>query len=410
MPESAIAEPPPATTAEPPKSLKALFQIPSDLAGPAEPEPDVPGVDEPVEPPVPTEKPNKAEPEPAKAPPVEEPKKNDLTSRLAPDFAALEQKPETPAEPPLKITDEMIAAAKTPKAQADMRKFRESYEKLEKENAELKARPLVPEDTETKTLLEMTKKERDELLTRLERYDLQATPAFQEKYIKPRQQKFDDAYSLVRDAGGNPEALARAMSLAGKPRIEALEEIAESIPQQIMRNRFERLIEAIDADSKVINEKLANAKQAAEEEAKNAIIRRHENNEQITKELKSLLGAARSDLLEHTKLETLVKVGKPEFEWWDKQVDEIDQVAEEILLKGTPQKAAYAAYLAASAGAFRSMYQAERSARLAVEQENRELKGAEPNLTRERLAPKIEGDGVEPADIIGRLHAGAYKK
>lgn len=406
MPEFAIAEPPPKTS-EPPASLKALFQIPSDLVEPKEPENGVPGVDDPIETPPPPVVPPVEAP---KAPPVEEPKKNDLTSRLAPDFAALETKPEIPVEPPVKITDEMIAAAKTPKAQADMRKFRASYEKLEKEVEELRKRPVVSEDTETKTLLEITTKERDNLLSRLERYDLQATPAFQEKYIKPRQQKFDDAYSLVKESGGNPEALARAMSLSGKPRIEALEEIAESIPQQIMRNRFERLIEAIDADSRVINEKLANAKLAAEEEAKNDIIRRHEHNEKITKELKSLLAAARSDLTEKMKLETLIKTGKPEDEWWDKKVDQVESIAEEFLFKSTPQEWAIGAYMVGSAGVFREMYQAERAARLAVEQENRELKGAEPNLTRERIAPKIEGDGVEPADIIGRLRSGAYKK
>lgn len=404
MPE--LEEPPPPTKTEAPASLKALFQIPSDLAEPTEPE-----VVPEVEPETPPIKPS-VEPKTPPVVPVEEPKKkDDLTSRLAPDFATLETKPEVPVEPPLKITDEMIAGAKTPKAQADMRKFRESYERLEKEVAELKARPAIPaEDTETKTLLEMTKKERDDLLARLGRYDLQATPAFQEKYMKPRQQKFNDAYALVKESGGNPDALAGAMSLAGTPRIEALEEIAESIPGKMMRGRFERLIEGIDADSRIINEKLANAKREAEEEAKNEIIRRHENNEKTTRELKSLLGAARSSLLENSKLETLVKVGKPEFEWWDKQVDEIDEVAEEILLKSTPQKAAVAAYLAASAGAFRSMYQSERAARLAVEQENRELKGAEPNLTRERIAPKIEGDGVEPADILARLQSGVYKK
>lgn len=403
MPD-AIAEPPP-ETAEAPAKLKALFQIPSDLVEAPEPEavPDAEPTKPPVKPPV--------EPETPVATPAAEPKKSDLVSRLAPDFAALETKPESPAEPPLKITDEMIAAAKTPKAQADMRKFRESYESLEKQVAELKARPAAPaEDTETKTLLEMTKKERDELLARLERYDLQATPAFQEKYMKPRQQKFNDAYNLLKEAGANPDALAGAMSMAGPARIEALEEIAESIPHKMVRGRFERLVEAIDADSRVINEKLADAKRSAEEQSKNELIRRHETNQKLEQELKSLLGAARTDLLENLKLETLVKTGKPEFEWWDKQVDEVDRVAEEILLKGTPQDSAIAAYLGASAGVFRNMYHAERKARLALELENRELKDAEPNLTQDRRPPKVEGDGVEPVDILGRLHSGIYKK
>jgi hypothetical protein len=247
-------------------------------------------------------------------------------------------------------------------------------------------------------------------LARLERYDLQAHPAFQEKYLKPRQQKFDDAYNLVKEAGGNPEELRRAMSLVGESRIEALEGIAESIPHQMMKGRFERLIEGIDADSRVINEKLANHRQTIQEEEKNETIRRHETNEKMAKEWKSLLGAARTDLMENVKLEALVKVDRPGFEWWNNQIDEDDAVAEEILLKSTPQKAAVAAVLASKCGTYRSMWQAERELTKAQAKEIAELKGAEPTLTRERIAAKAEGDGVAPDDIISRLRAGGYKK
>lgn len=411
MPE--LAEPPP-QTAEPPASLKALFQIPSDLvtddppeATKTEVEPDLHGSTDPT-----TQKPV-VEPQKSDAVPAKDDKKSDLTSRIAPDFAALEVKPEVPdvPDPDLAELDAEIENAKTAKKKSDLQKLRTKLEALKTENATLKTRPAAPaDDPDTKTLLEMTQKERDELAARLERYDLQSSPAFQEKYMKPRQQKFDDAFRLVKEAGADANMLPRAMSLVGPQRIEALEEIAQSIPSQMMRGRFERLIEGIDEDTRVINEKLANAKQAVQEEAKNETIRRHETTEKMAKEWKSLLGAARADLLENVKLEVLQKVNKPEFEWWDKQVDEIDAVAEEILLKSTPQKAVMAAYLGASCGAFRSMWQAERKARLAVEEENRALKGADPKLGQDRRPAKVESDAATTDDIISRLRTGAYKK
>lgn len=403
MPE-VIDAPPEVKTNEPPASLKALFQIPSDLV----PSPNI--VPDPE--PKPTVKPV-VEPEVPAVVPAEDKKKDDLTSRVAPDFAALETKPEAPVvpDPDLVALDAEIEATPNAKKKADLKKLRQQLADLKAENLTFKSRPTAPiEDAETRTLLETTKKERDEALSRLERLDLQAHPAFQEKYLKPRQQKFDDAYNLVKESGGNPELLRRAMLLVGEPRIEAIEEIAEAIPHKMLRGRFERLIEGIDADSKIINEKLENHQKTKQEEDKNETIRRHENNEKMAKEWKSLLGAARSDLLENIKLEVLQKVGKSDFEWWDKQVDEIDQVAEEILLKSTPQKAAIAAYLAASAGPLRSMFHAERKRANALEQENRELKGADPTLTHERLAAKVEGDGVQPEDILSRLRTGAYKK
>jgi len=408
MPESAIAEPPP-QTAEPTAKeihLKSLFDIPSNLVD------DPPETTEAPDAPETPAKP-KVEPEAAAATLPKETKKDDLTSRLAPDFAALETAPVIPAapDPDLAEIDAAIEQAQTAKKKADLRKFRDQLATLKTENLTLKSRPVVPtDDPEIKTVLDMTTKERDEALSRLERYDLQASPAFQEKYMKPRQQKFDDAYRLVKDAGGDADALGRAMPLVGAQRIEALEEIARGIQSPMMRGRFERLIEGIESDSRVINEKLANAKQFAQEEAKNETIRRHEDNEKMAKEWVSLLGAARSDLLENIKLETLQKVNKPEFEWWDNQVDEIDAVAQEILLKSSPQKAAIAAYLAASAGPLRSMWQAERKRANALDKENRELKGADPKLGQDRIATKVEGDGVAPDDILSRLRTGAYRK
>lgn len=400
MPE--LAEAPTPETINP--SLKALFDI--KVAEPEETDDFPEKTEDPPHPAKPTEK------ETPVAAPIEEKKPDALTSRLAPDFAAeVEEKPAAEVSTDIEITEEMIAEEKNPKKQANLRELGKALEQYKKENRDLKSRPAVaPEETESKTLLETVTRERDDLLARVERANLLESPKFQRDYLEPRAKEFSNAQGIVKDAGADPAMLTRAISLTGKGRIEALDEIREAIPSDMMKGRFDRLIESIDNRTVEINERLANAKTAAQEQAKQETIQRHETSEKMTKELKSLLGAARSDLLENVKLETLQKVGKPGFEWWDEQVDEIDQVAEEILLKSTPQKAAVAAYLAASAGALRSMFQAERESNKAKDREIAELKGATPRLEADRSRPKPEKDGIEPDDITARLREGFYKR
>lgn len=399
--DTAIADPPPKTS-EPPASLKALFQIPDNLV---EAEPEVVPELEPEKPPV---KP-KVEPETPAVATVEEPKKTDLASRLAPDFAA-QAKPDVPVET-VKITDEMIAAAKTPKAQADMRKFRESYERLEKENAELKAKPPVPEDAETRMLYEAVRKERDELLEKVERANLYESPKFQQEHLVPRQKSFDRLYNIVKESGADPTSLQRALSMTpGKVRVETLDEIRAEIGSEMLKGQFDRLVEDIDSRTAEINEKVRNAKQTAQELKHAEALTREQQNAKITQEFETFLAAARRDSAQNIMPELFTKVDDPDLAWWNETIDRDDKVAREALFEITPQKAAYAAVFASKLGTVLEMWRNERKAREAVEKENRELKGADATLTADRRAPKVEGDGIDTTDILARLHSGAYKK
>lgn len=340
-------------------------------------------------------------------------KKSDITSRLAPDFETperllIEKKADAP--PDVEITDEMIAAQKSPKGQADMRGFRETLTRYKTEVEELRKRPAAIEDTDIKGLLETVTKERDDLLARVERTDLFSSPKFQREHVQPRDKDYAAAQGVVKESGGDPTALNRAMGMTGKARIDLLDEIREAIPSDMMKGRFDRLIESVEARTIEINEKLKDSRKTAEEDARQSKLQDHERHVQTRKQLNSLLDAAFLDLEENVGLEVLRKTGKAEYKWFDDQREEIRKVASEVYLEATPEKAAIAAVLAASAGPYRDMFLAERKARLAVEEENRELKGAEPSMKRDRAPAKEAGDGIEPTDITARLRSGFYKK
>lgn len=409
MPETAIADPPPAAPAktEPKASLKALFQIPEDLVDAPEKPPETPA----TEPATPPAKP----PEKPEAPPAAEPTaKKDVTSRLAPDFSkkdddAAAPTPATDAD--LAEFDQAIKDAPTEKARIDLGKFRDQLKIAREENRTLKARPAVPaEDPQTKTLLETLTKERDELLGKVERFDLMASPKFQREFIQPRQKAFDTAQSIVKEAGGDAALLQRAMALGGKARTELLDEIRESIPSEMMKGRFDRQIEAIDSKTAEINDKLADSKRALEESRREETVQTHEQREKQRKQLEGLLGSARADLHDNLGLAVLKKTGKPEFKWHDDNVDKIDALAKEIYLDATPEKAAYASYAAAAFDTLYGWWEAEREASSAKDQIIAELRGAEPSISAERQTQKVDTDPANVESITARLRAGAYRK
>lgn len=408
----AIADPPaaPATAADVHPGLAALFEldIPPVAETPPNAETDVVEAFHRDTQPPPPEKVDATKAEEKKLEPVA---KSPLTARLAPDFAAAPAKA-TDAAPTddAEITEEMIAAEQSPKKQADMRRLGETLTRYKRENADLKTKvnQVPSEDPESKRLLGEAQKQNEDLLERISRLDLTQNPVFQRDFLAPREKEFTDAQQIVKDYAGDVDKLKRAMALPhGTARTEILDELAEGISSPMMRRRFEDHISAIDTKTAAINDKLKNARHEDDNLKREEKANRHEQMVHTEKQLKGLLGSTRRDLVDNMKLEVLQKSGKPDYGWWDSQVDEIDQIAEEVLLKSTPEKAAVAAYLAASCGAYRSMFQAERDARMALEKELAEFRGAYPKTEAERKA-SVDTSGIDPNDILANLKAGKY--
>lgn len=357
-------------------------------------------------------------------PPVEKPKaKTEPSSdlRLAPDFS--EPKPEEPKVEEIEITDEMIAAERSPKKQADMRKFRTALETLKAENARLKsAPPAKTEDPGAADIISQKDQQLAEMSAQLERLNLQAHPLFRQQLIEPRERMLGQAVDVVKEVGGDVEGFERAMTtLTGKARIAALDEIVDEIKSPILREKLGRLIDGIDTKDREIDGALKDAKGMSARLRNEEVVRNHEMLLQQEQQLKHLLGSARRQLEEGIplkdgetlKLEVLKKVGQKGYEWWDEQVDDIDATAQEILFKATPDKMAIAAVLAASAGPLRSLWQAEQRARKAAEARLAEIEGADPgDLNGRRKAETVEEFGPD-ADItkvaLSRLRRGDFK-
>ncbi len=413
MPESAIAEPQAVeTTSEHAPLTAPIPQELQDLMSRVLP---VEG-DTPAPEPEDGEPPTPPEPEPA----PEKTSTQKTTLRLAPDMD--QPVPETkPAVPEFEITEEMIKAEKSPKKQADMRKAGEAIQKLRGEIARLSQQPAQPvEDPGLSAVLEQQKAQISDLSSRLERRNAIDHPIFQQNFVQPRNQMAAQAVETVKEAGADADAFERALSLPGKHRTEALDDIVGSVDSHVLRARLERLIDGIDTKDREIAAALKDAKGLNERMAHDQKIAQHQMLQQQEKQLLSILDAVEHGLTEgldapdgtKTKLEVLQKVNRKGYEWWDTQVDEIRETAREILLKGTPQKIATAAVLAASCGAYKSLYENERKARIAAEKRNEASSDAEPDLKDRRSATTTSTEFSPDEDItkvaLARLKRGDF--
>lgn len=325
----------------------------------------------------------------------------DPAIRLAPD---LTEKPEEKVEPvvaevDLKPLDAAIDNAKTEKQRIDLGKFRELLKTTIAENATLKAKPAAPaEDVGQQAMIEDLRKQNHDLIARIERLDYAASPKFQKDLVVPRNKMFAEAKAVLKEAGAEPEALDGAIGLTGKARIDAFDAIVESIPSQTLRDRFGRLIDGVDAKNREINEALGNARKNSEQLKKQETIANHEAILKQETELKTMLQIARRDLAENAKMPVLQKTGSKDFEWWDKQVDEIDALAEHFMLRATPEMLPKIAYGAAMVDALLDMFNTERRARLSVEKRLAAVEGAEPGLGEDKRKPK-DSEVPDDADI-----------
>lgn len=359
----------------------------------------------------------KPEPETKPAPVEKKSEAKHTEIRVAPDFST-QKKTEPQPEPEkdhavaLAELDTAIAGAKTEKQRVDLGKFRELLKTTISENATLKAKVAVPpaEDAGTKELLEKLQGENKVLTERIERVDLLASPKFQRDFVQPRNKLFGDAVALLKEAGADPEALERAMGLSGKARIGVLDELTRSIESQVLRDRFGRLVDGIEDKNREIGEALKHARTNNEQMTRAEKISQHEAIVKQEGELKTMLAMARRDLAENAKLPVLQKTNSKDFEWWDKQVDEIDSLAEHFMLRATPEMLPKIAYGAAMVDPLLDMFNAERRKSAALEKRLAAIEGADPGLGEDKRKPKDTGDVPEDADIktavFARLKSG----
>lgn len=294
-----------------------------------------------------------------------------------------EEKVDPTDEPPAHLSPKGRDDWKAYKAKkdAEIQTWQQKYAALEKELNETK--PKVWKDDE-RAEFERYKKEYPEMESIVERIGLERSPQFQNKFVKGRAEIIEKAAKKVIAAGGDGKAFREAMGLTGRAKYEAIEMALGESPQGVVGQVHSLVTQVEDLDEER-DSTLASGKVALEEFATQEERKKREQLEKQT--------AAQT-----ARFEEVTELLKDDFfllkevegnDKWNEMSKGIRERAKKFLFNASSfDDFATAAIAAESAPIFKQMYQAERNARLAIQEELEQYAGAEPGL-------KSGGDGGE---------------
>jgi flagellar motility protein MotE (MotC chaperone) len=311
----------------------------------------------------------------AKAPPKEE-KKPAPAADEVPEAVFGEPKKEEPAPEPV---------AETFKGPKELRqaydKTKAELKRLADENAKFQEQLKTPPKDET------AQARIAELETQLREYSdtvasvkLEQHPAFVAKFVKPREQLIANAFGLLKTAEVDPAGLEKAMSLTGKPRIQALDDFFDNIESPTTRTRVAALVDQIDNIDEQKSAVLADAKGSYERLTTHDKAEQHRQAQEQTAKLEKVFDGAIEHLRDKVGFEVLKEVDG--VDWWNKQGKSAIEAARALMFQNdNPEQMAIGSVLAATSGIHRGLWLKERSQRLALAKELAEIKNADPDLS-----------------------------
>lgn len=346
-------------------------QTPPPETQPKEPEKTPPA---PVTPPAkPEETPAAPEPEPVEKPADES---HDVPSFLQ---QALRGEPSQPAAPAEEVFPEELPEFKnSDEAKARYRKWRGAYDDLKTELKTLRERPtLDSQQLQRMEMLEGRNRQMQELLTRM---GVEQSMEFQQNVIRPMHQAWQEAARIVQQAGGDPNELAKAMSLNGKSQFEALDSILSEMPESA-KNEINDALRTYRRYDDARKATLANAPAAMEGIRKREAERQYGELKKQREEMGTMFDTALARL-KADKLEVLLRTDMPEGKWWNEQGDNIVKQARELYLENTDlNRVAMACILAPSVDAYRKLWLNSQKKIGQLEKVINQRIGSEPNLS-----------------------------
>jgi hypothetical protein len=324
----------------------------------------------------PSTEPQKKETEPAKQPADE--------SHKVPSFLeeVLKGEPSKDKEQP--ATDEewpeqLPTFQTSEEAKSRYKKWRDTYQNLKTELKTLREKPTL--DAASTARLELLENQNREMGQVLSRMGVETHQEFQQNIIRPMAAAWTEAAKIVKDSGGNPDDLAKALSLSGKAQFEALDQIFEGMPESAKVEAHQH-ITAWRRFNEARVKALANAPQAMEELRKKDLARQVEIFKSQRQEQQQLFDDAIKKLRDDARVELLQTSKDPEAKWWNEQAEAVIDEARKLYLENTDMgKMAIASLLAPMADKYRKLWLSERAAHAKTRSTLTERFGSEPSLS-----------------------------
>lgn len=383
MPESVIVPPPPTInqgndvsqidTSPGFDQLKSVFDkvAPDPLRKPRSQEPSTAA--KPAEPAKPAEQ-QPAAPDKSADKPSEKSSEDRLPSFLEKALKGEEVKPEGDEWP-----EELPAFKTTEEAKERYKRWREAHNNQKNELKKLRERPVQDEATLSKIqTLEQQNKEMGEILSRM---GVETHAEFQNNIIRPLSYAWNEAARIVKDAGGDPNDLAKALALTGKAQFEAIDQIFEGMPESAKLEAHQHISQYRKYNEARLKA-LQDAPKTMAELHKKDLQRQNQILETQRKEMQNAFDDALRVLRDEAKVEVLQRSSDPEAKWWSEQAESIESNARDLAFKNTDiKKAMMASIMASMVDPYRKLWLSEREAHNKTKALVKEKFAAEPSLS-----------------------------
>jgi len=350
----------------PPAKGESVTPPPVKEVPPPKP-PDTPPLAEPVEPP--------KEPKPEVKPPTE----HKLPSFLEEALKG-EEAPKPPSAPPEDEWPEELPQFKTPEeSKTRYKNWRKSYNTLKEELK--KAREIPPQNAEQQNRLAFLEGQNREMAAVLTRFGVEQSAEFQNNIMRPLYASWNEAARIVKESGANPEDLAKAMSLSGKPRFEALDTLFSEMPESAKAEVHDALRHYTRFDE-ARKQALANAPATFEGIRKRELERQYQEVGKQREQMKGFFDTALRRLRDDAQLEIFQKSTDPEATWWNEQGDRLIAAAQDLYMENTDMnRVAVACLLAPAADVYRKLWMAAQKKAIDLQKVIDDRFGNEPTLS-----------------------------
>jgi len=344
-----------ASDAQTTKNVLDIFDKVMPAMGAEKPKPPLPTPPQPEPAPV-ADPTHPAPPEPAPTP-VPEP----APASKVPSFIEEQLRgttappPEMPQAPLEEVFPEQLPEFKTPEERTSAyKKWRGEYNRLKEENKKLGERPA--QDPAQVDRLKYLETENKGLTERLSQLGVEQNSEFQRSVLQPMHNAWQAAARIVKEAGGDPQDLAKALNLQGNDQYEALDEIYSGMPESAKLD-IQQHVNAYRHFAQQRAFALKDAPKTQAELKKRELERNYAFIENQKKEMGVLFDTAVSKLRDEAKLEVLQRSNDPNDQWWNEQGDNSLALSRELYLENTDMgKMAMACVLAPFADVYRKLW------------------------------------------------------
>jgi hypothetical protein len=320
-----------------------------------------------------------SQPSAPSVPPPETPPKAPEELKI-PSFLQDALKPDAPAapgapEPDADFPDELPQEER----RSRIKGLRDAYKKLKGEVETLRNQPhRDPQEQARLQWLESNNRQMSEMLSRV---GVEHSAQFQQEIIAPLTASWNEAARIVQDAGGDPQELAKVMSLSGKAQFEGLDMLFSDLPESAKMEAHDAL-RSYRRYEDARRRAVANAPKTLEAIHARETERQYQEISKQREAMQGMFDRALLRLRDEAKVEVFQKTNDPDGKWWNDQSEQLVQQGRNLFLENTDlDRVALACLLAPAADTYRKMFLTAQKKVADLQKIINDRLGGEPNLS-----------------------------